>query len=169
MTELVYEDLHLLAEKHLRRQFGARADQITLAPTALVHETFLRLVKQRKVYDSQGHFFAIATRVMLRVLMDYHRQRRSAKRWRGQVRVSLSGVSERASATETRALPLFVAGLKRLKKLDARAAEVAELRVLWGLTAPEIAETLEVSRSTVEREWRFARCWLAASLRSEGS
>ena len=162
LAEMVYADLYRLAAKHLQRQFGAGARQISLEPSALVHETYLRLVKQRKTYDSLGHFFAIATRVMLRVLIDYHRQKKAGKRGAGMVRVTLTGLAE--AAPETPDLPDLVIALEQLENLDPRGAEVVKLRVLWGLTVPEIAETMEISPSTVEREWRFARRWLAAHL-----
>lgn len=164
LSALVYDDLRRLAASHLHRRFGAGARNITLAPTVLVHETYLRMVKQRKAFDSLGHFFAIATRVMLRVLVDYQREKQAAKRGAGQVRVTLSDLEDEAAAPVAAGLSELVSALERLEELDARGAEVVKLRVLWGLTVPEIAETLEVSPSTIEREWRFARRWLAAHL-----
>ena len=73
LMRVVYDDLERMAASHLRRQFGERMGQLTLEPAALVNESFLRLIKQRKAYDNRGQFFAIATKVMLRVLMDYRR------------------------------------------------------------------------------------------------
>lgn len=164
LVEIIYADLRRLAQKHIRRQFGSKAGLITLEPTALVHETFLRLIKQRNTYDNLGHFFAIATRVMLRVLTDYHRQRLAAKRGGGQTRVSLSGIDDKEPMPETSEAPALVDALERLERLDVRGAEIVKLRILWGLTLPEIATTLAVSQSTVEREWRFARRWLSTEL-----
>jgi RNA polymerase sigma factor (TIGR02999 family) len=164
LSAIVYDDLHRLAASHLRRRFGADAENITLAPTVLVHETYLRMVKQRRAFDSLGHFFAIATKVMLRVLVDYQREKHAAKRGGGQVRVTLSGVGEREATPVDAGIEELIEALEQLEALDARGAEVVKLRVLWGLTVPEIAETLEVSPSTIEREWRFARRWLASRL-----
>ena len=76
----VYADLSQRAQVHLRRQFGDRAEAITLEPAALVNESFMKLIRQRKAYDNRGQFFAIATRSMLRVLVDYRRKRKAAKR-----------------------------------------------------------------------------------------
>ena len=83
----LYADLERQAEWQMRREFGHRAGAVTLEPAALVHETFLRLLQQRKGFANRGQFFAIATRIMMRVLMDYHRSRQADKRGGGQVRV----------------------------------------------------------------------------------
>lgn len=164
LAAVVYDDLRHLAASYLRRRFGASARNISLEPTMLVHETYLRMVKQRKAFDSAGHFFAIATRVMLRVLTDYQREKGAAKRGAGQLRVTLSDVVDHAAAPVAAGPAELVDALEQLEALDPRGAEVVKLRVLWGLTVPEIAETLDVSPSTIEREWRFARRWLAAHL-----
>jgi len=167
LAAIVYDDLRRLATIHLHRRFGADARNITLEPTVLVHETYLRMVRQRKAFDSLGHFFAIATRVMLRVLVDYQREKMAAKRGAGQIRVTLTDLADREAAPMAAGLPELIEALEQLERLDARGAEVVKLRVLWGLTVPEIAETLEVSPSTIEREWRFARRWLAARLEGD--
>lgn len=165
VMELVYSDLRRIAEGQMRRRYGGRADNLTMEPSVLVNEAFLRLIKQRKKYDSRGHFFAIATRVMLRVLMDYDRKRRSAKRGGDQVQVSLSGVATPAGNGEASVdIAAFVQAIERLGNLDPRTAEIVHLRLLWGLTAAEIAEATDLSSRTVEREWRFGRRWLAAEL-----
>jgi len=164
VMELVYTDLRRVAGKQLRDRHGGRADDLTLEPAALVNEAFLRLIKQRKRYDNRGHFFAIATKVMLRVLMDYHRSKAAAKRGGDRVRVTLSSIAA-ADGPPIAEIPAFVEALKKLEGLDARTAEVVKLRVLWGLTNPEISQTADISLRTVEREWRFARKWLAAELR----
>lgn len=161
VMSLVYTDLRRIAERRLRR-YG---QGVTLQPTELVHEGFLRLVKQRQRYDSRGHFFAIATGVMLRVLLDHHRNKRRVKRGGDQVRVSLTDVegqlSEPPGAAE---IPVFVAAVEKLGTLDPRTAEITKLRLLWGLTTREVADVLDVSPSTVERDWRFGRRWLSAEL-----
>jgi RNA polymerase sigma factor (TIGR02999 family) len=164
VMELVYADLNRLAEKRLHQQFGPDLAGITLEPAALVHETYLKLIKQRKRYDSRGHFFAIATRVMQRILLDYHRKKSRQRRGGDQIRVSLSGVARRAGEEPSAEIPAFVEALDKLGNLDQRTGDVTKLRLIWGLTVPEIAEAIELSVATVEREWRFARKWLAAEL-----
>jgi len=168
VMDLVYQELQRIAAGQMQRRYGQRAANLTMEPTALVNEAFLRLIKQRKRYDSRGQFFAIATKTMLRVLMDYDRQRRSAKRGGEQVRVSLSGVAGQIQQGEAASIGDFVHAVERLEGLDRRTADVFKLRVLWGLTVPEIAEATELSVRTVEREWRFGRRWLAAELGGEG-
>jgi len=168
VMDLVYKELQGIAAGQMRRRYGERAANLTMEPTALVNEAFLRLIKQRKRYDSRGQFFAIATKTMLRVLMDYDRQRRSAKRGGEQVRVSLSGVTGRIEQAQVADIGEFVGAVERLEGLDPRTADVFKLRVLWGLTVPEIAEATDLSVRTVEREWRFGRRWLAAELGGKG-
>jgi DNA-directed RNA polymerase specialized sigma24 family protein len=89
----VYGDLERLAEKHMRRQFGAGMDRVTLEPAGLVHEMFLRLVRQRNRYANRAQFFAIATKLMLRSLVDYRRAREAKKRGGGEFRVTLTGIA----------------------------------------------------------------------------
>ena len=161
VMDLVYKDLSSMAESHLRRRYGAELAGVTLEPSALVHETFLRLIRQRKGFDNRGHFFAIATRMMLRVLNDNARLKGAEKRGGDQARVTLSGLADQSSVHD---LTDFTRALERLDADDHRTAEVAKLRLLWGLTVPEIAETLSVSEATVNRDWRFARRWLLSQL-----
>lgn len=163
VMELVYGRLRSVAERQSRRYAGGR-DAQSLEPTELVHEAFLKLIKQRNRYDSRGHFFAIATKVMLRILLDRHRARRRVKRGGDLVRVTLTGEIAADGHDPSMMIPLFVQSLEQLEALDARSAEVTKLRLLWGLTVPEIAEAMDLSVSTVEREWRFARRWLASRL-----
>jgi len=161
---IVHADLERLAAKRLRQRYGSGMENLTLEPAALVNETFLKLIKQRKRYDSRGHFFAIATRLMLRVLVDHDRAKRRGKRGGDHLRVSLSGVARVMGEEPSAEIPAFVQALERLDKLSSRSAEVTTLRLVWGLTIPEIAESMNISVTTVEREWRFARRWLAAAL-----
>ncbi len=165
VMDLVYRRLRALASSQLRRR-AAVAGEVSLQPTDLVHEAFLRLIKQRKQYDNRGHFFAIASRVMMRVLVDEYRARGRAKRGGEAIRVTLTDHQiPGVKPSELSALvPAFVESLEHLQELDARTAEVAQLRLLWGLTMDEIKDTLGISLSTAEREWRFARGWLASRL-----
>jgi RNA polymerase sigma factor (TIGR02999 family) len=168
----VYEDLARRAQIHLRRQFGNRAERITLEPAALVNESFMKLIRQRKAYDNRGQFFAIATRSMLRVLVDYRRKRRAAKRGGADTHITLlldeHQVAGRQHRSELIEVEQLTAALEKLETLDPRKAEVVKMRVVWGLDIEAIATSLDVSRSTVERDWRFAKAWLADEVDQKG-
>jgi RNA polymerase sigma factor (TIGR02999 family) len=161
---VVYADLERLAGKHMRREFGAEFDALTLEPAALVNETFLKLVQQRNEFENRGQFFAIATKLMLRALVDYHRAREAKKRGGGQVRVTLTGVADAAASEPSTTIPALVEALERLEVLDERKAEVVKLRIIWGFEVAEIADILGVSVPTVKRDWRFSRNWIADAL-----
>lgn len=163
LMERVYDDLRGIAERRMRQQFGSGAEGVTLDPSGLVHETYLRLIKQRKRFDNRGQFFAIATRTMMRVLVDYQRSR-SAKKRDGGIRVTLTGIGAQVSDDPAVDVQQVQQAMEALEELDPRTAEVVKLRALWGLTVVEIAETLDVSESTARREWRFGRRWLQARL-----
>jgi RNA polymerase sigma factor (TIGR02999 family) len=161
----VYTDLQHVAERHMRQQFGRNLAGVTMEPAGLVNESFLRLIRQRKAYGNRGQFFAIATKVMLRVLTDYQRQRLALKRGGGHQRVTLS--IEPALPTTAPSRPTVIGvealstALQKLDELDSRKADVVRLRVVWGLQMQEVAESLGTSLSTVERDWAFAKAWLA--------
>lgn len=166
LMQAVYSDLQRVAERHMAEQFGRGLPGVTLEPAALVNESFLRLIKQRKAYDNRGQFFAIATKLMLRVLIDYQRKRRAAKRGGGRQRITLSlegspGAGVAAAQTRGIEVEALVEALGRLEEFDQRKADVVRLRVIWGLEIREIAESLGISRATVERDWSFAKAWLA--------
>ncbi len=166
LMAVVYADLKRMAAGHLRRQFGDRAELITLEPAALVNESYMILIRQRKAYDNRGQFFAIATRMMLRVLVDYRRKHQAAKRGGAVTRIKLvldecQVADERQQRLDPIELEELAEALEKLESLDPRNAEVVKMRVVWGLQVQEIAESLGVSESTVERRWRFAKAWLA--------
>jgi RNA polymerase sigma factor (TIGR02999 family) len=164
LADLVYADLHAMAEAHMRREFGAHAAGVTLQPTALANDTLMKLIKQRQKFDNRGHFFAIATKMMLRVLMDYHRQRGAAKRGGSWVRVSLDPERDGGADEPDAEVPALVKALEKLEKQYARKADVVKYRFLWGLSVAETAEALGVGPATVDRDWRFAKAWLAKEL-----
>jgi RNA polymerase sigma factor (TIGR02999 family) len=160
----IYEDLERMARSRLRQRFGARSAAITLEPAALVNESFLKLIRQRNAYDSRGHFFAIASRVMLRVIIDYQRDRGAAKRGGSAARVTLSldapGLLTEDRPSDEIDVGRLAAALDKLDDLDPRKADVVRMKVVWGLENQEVAEALGASRSTVDRDWRFARAWM---------
>ncbi len=165
LMDLVYADLERIALSQLSRRYGPRANDVTIEPAALVNESFLRLIKQRNAYDNRGHFFAIATRVMLRVLCDYQRHRLAERRGGRGKRITLPldgrpGPERRSGQATAIEVEGLVKALERLEALDARQAEVVKLRVVWGLEVVEIAGALDMSPSTVKRDWRFAKAWL---------
>jgi RNA polymerase sigma-70 factor, ECF subfamily len=156
LLDLVYHELRRLAAAHLRRE---RRDH-TLEPNALVHEAYLRLLKQRRVgWQNRTHFFALASSIMRRILVDHARGRAAAKRPDHALRVTL----DRSGATiEPRDCDLLLLdqALHDLARLDARQALIVELSYFGGLSEREVGDAVSVSRSTVARELRSARAWL---------
>ena len=158
---LVYEELRRQAARQLRRE---RADH-TLRPTALVHEAYLRLLGQdRAQWQNRAQFYAVAARIMRRVLVDHARQRAAHKRAGSWCRVSLVEGLAALPAMDVDVLALDRA-LEELARLDPQRARVVELRFFGGLTLDEAAEALGVSPATVTRSWRMARAWLFRRLR----
>lgn len=156
LLPLVYDELHRLAVVRLRSE---RPDH-TLQPTALVHEAYLRLIDQRRTdWRNRAQFFGLAAAMMRRILVNHARDRAALKRGGVQEKVSLSAVAEWAGEQELDLLSLDDA-LSRLAALDPRKGQIVDLKFFAGLNTEEIAEVLELSTSTVERDWRFARAWL---------
>jgi len=156
LLPLVYNELRRRAAGHLRRD---RRDH-TLQPTALVHEAYLRLVGQRDVdWQSRAHFYALASRMMRRILVDHARARAAGKRPDGALRVTLDG---NLSSVDPRGCDLLMLdqALSELALLDERQERIVELCYFGGLTEVEVAGALSVSRSTVARELRSGKAWL---------
>ena len=170
LAEAVHDELRAMARGHLGRNPGLAGAGVTIQPTMLANDTLMKLIRQRQQYDNAGHFFAIASRLMMRVLLDYHRTRHAQKRGRGAVHVPLEPhhgetlPDERAPAGEDVDVEAFSAALDRLHELDSRKADVVRYRILWGLTVPQVSETLDVAVSTIERDWAFAKAWLTKEL-----
>jgi RNA polymerase sigma factor (TIGR02999 family) len=159
LMDAVYAELRRLAGAHLRRE---RRDH-SLAATALVNEAYVKLVDQRRVrWQNRSHFFAIASRVMRRLLVDHARERAAAKRG-AQLTVSLEGIDVPA-ATRSPDLLALDAALEKLARLDQRQARLVELRFFGGLTIPEAANVLQVADITANRDWVLARTWLFREL-----
>jgi RNA polymerase sigma-70 factor, ECF subfamily len=160
LIPVVYEELHRLAVRHLRRE---RQDH-TLQPTALVHEAYIKLVAQRDAdWQSRNHFFAVASKLMRRILVDYARRHLREKRGGGQTKVSLDEAPV-VSPQRPDGMLAIDESLSRLEKLDARQACIVELRYFGGLTIEEVAQVLGVSPTTVRREWTSAKAWLYGEL-----
>lgn len=162
LMPLVYDELHSLARNYLRRE--ARGH--TLQPTALVNEAYLRLVDQERV-DWQGrtHFFAVGAKIMHRLLIDYGRHRKRAKRGGGWLRITLAPEVAPLGGDELDALAVHQA-IEELQGLDPRQAELVKLRFFTGLSMLEIAHELGVSKRTAEGDWTHARAWLKRRLSS---
>ena len=160
LSEAVYPELRRLAAGLMRRERAGH----TLQPTALVHEAYVSLVGgDRLDWQSRAHFFGAAANAMRRILVDYARSRRAQKRGGGMTLVSFDeGLGH--GATSDIALLDLDATLDRFARLDSRAARIVELRVFGGLTVPEVAEVLDVSKRTVDNDWAMARMWLAREL-----
>jgi RNA polymerase sigma factor (TIGR02999 family) len=168
LSEAIHEHLRAMARRHLVRDFGPGMAGVTIQPTVLANDTLMKLIRQRQRFDNAGHFFALASRLMMRILIDYHRERNAAKRGGSVIRVPLgpehaAGIAD-ADAARDVDVEAVDAVLGKLSRLDARKADVVRYRVLWGLTSREIGEALGVALATVERDWAFARAWLAKEL-----
>jgi RNA polymerase sigma factor (TIGR02999 family) len=162
LIRLVYPDLHRRAERLLRAE---RPDH-TLQPTALVHEAYLRLLDQKRVdWNDRLHFFAIAARVMRRVLLDHARRRHRQRRGGDAVAVSLDVIAEPAAPSAALDVERLDEALGELAAFDPDAAALVELRFFGGLTLEETAQALDSSTATVGRQWRTARAWLYDRLR----
>jgi RNA polymerase sigma factor (TIGR02999 family) len=159
LLEQVYGELRRLAQAQFRRE---RADH-TLQATGLVHEAFVRMVGQHSIPAAdRGQFFALAARMMRRVLIDHARARRAGKRGGGEAMITL-GDEHQAPDPAVDLLRLDEA-LAALAELDPDQARLVELRYFAGLTIEDTAEALGVSPATVKREWTTARAWLRREL-----
>jgi RNA polymerase sigma-70 factor, ECF subfamily len=160
LLPVVYQELRRLAAGYLRRE---RPGQ-TLQPTALVHEAYLRLMKDRPDrWQNRAHFCAIAAHSMRQILIERARARDATKRGGGGARVTLDEGMAPGAAPSFDLLALDEA-LERLAAMDATHARIVELRFFGGLTIEETAEALELSPATVKRHWSAARAWLAREM-----
>ena len=156
LAELIYDDLLRIAEQRMR---GGR--DVTLEPGALVHECWIRMTGQSGSFESRSQFLAVASRVMLRVLLDAVRRRTAEKRGGAHQRVTLSFELPAGEQEEDVEIRSLAEALDRFEGVAPRKAEVVRLRGLAGLSIAETATELGVSEATVERDWSFARAWLA--------
>lgn len=162
LLPVIYDELRRVAANQLQKE----RDDHTLQATALVHETYLRLIEQKNVdWRNRAHFFSIAAEMMRRVLVNYAVQRNAQKRGDGVTRISLDD-ADGFTAADEREFDLVALddALKQLSQLDTDAARIVELRFFGGLTIEETAEVLNISESTVKREWKTAKAWLKTKL-----
>ena len=160
LTPLVYGELRQLAAGYLRKERRGH----TLQPTALVHEAYVRLVRQRNPsWQDRKHFFGVAARLMRQILVEHARRRRAGKR--AGHRVSLEDAVT-FQHERSRDLVVLDSCLTALEKLDPRKCKAVELRYFGGLSMDEIAQTLEVSPVTVRRDLRMAEAWLHHEMQS---
>lgn len=158
---LVEKELHRLAHNYMRKLQPGN----TLQTTALINETYIRLVEQNKVqWQNRAHFFSIAAIIMRRFLLNYIRDGKAKKRGGGAIEVSLTDAMSVAEDKSHEILALEEA-LCRLAEIDERKAKVVELQYYGGLNANEIAEVLKISVVTVRRDWAMAKAWLAREIR----
>ena len=160
LLELVYDDFRVMAAGYLRRESA----DLTLQPTALVHEAFLRLIDQSNVqWNGRTHFLAIGAQAMRRVLVDHARHRRREKRGGSRKRISFD---EQMFLSREHDEDLLAVDelLAELQEIDPRQAKIVELRFFGGMTSSEVAEYLGISKSTADREWRVVRAWLRQQL-----
>ena len=152
---LIYEELRSLARRRAGRGRGE-----TLSTTALVHEAYLRMVdRSRATFESRAHFFAVAAKVMRRLVIDHARSAGARKRGGDAVRVTLDddALADRGAPVDLLALDR---ALERLEGFEPRLGRLVELRYFAGLTLEETAEALAVSAATVKRDWFKARAFL---------
>jgi RNA polymerase sigma factor (TIGR02999 family) len=163
LLPVVYSELRIIAERHLRMETPGH----TLQATALVHEAYLKLIKQRNAsWKDRAHFCSIASQVIRRVLLDHARRKRTLKRGGPAGRVTIDGVPADAPAPAIDLLALEEV-LNELSRLDERQARIVELRFFGGLDMPEVAEVLGISVRTAQSDWALARAWLKVRLHGE--
>jgi RNA polymerase sigma-70 factor (ECF subfamily) len=156
LMPLVYNELHRLAGAYLRRE----RREHTLQPTALINETYLKLIDQRHPnWKNRAQFFGVAAQLMRRILVDHARRHHASKRGGDRLNVSLRNVGAFGNQPDADILTLHDT-LDQLAKIDPEQSRLVELRFFGGLTIEETAEVMEVSHATVEREWQIAKAWL---------
>jgi len=160
-VEQVYSELHRIAAGQMRRERPGH----TLQTTALVHEAYVRLIGSESLeIQNRGHFFAIASQQMRRILVDHARASQAQRRGGDAVQIDLSQV-QLGVETQNIDVLLLDESLTELERLEPRAAQIVELRYFGGYTDKEVVEALGVALSTVRRDWEFARSWLFDRMR----
>lgn len=162
LLPLVYEELRKLAAARMAHE----APGLTLQPTALVHEAWLRLgANEAKAWNSRAHFFGAAAEAMRRILIENARRRKALRHGGGQARIDIQEIDLAAPAADDQLIAIDEA-LQRFSVVDARKAELVKLRYFVGLTIEEAANTLGISEATAKRWWEYARAWLLTEMRN---
>ena len=166
LLPLVYDELRKLAKLKLAQEKPGQ----TLQATALVHEAYLRLLDVEKVqaWNSRGHFFAAAAEAMRRILVDQARRKLSLRRGGNLQRRPIEDQEIEVPEPSVDLLAIHEV-LERFQDVDATAAQIVKLRYFVGLTIPQVAEALGISTSTADRSWAYARAWLHAALKHDGT
>ncbi len=152
---LVYDELRAAAARLMQDERSGH----TLAPTALVHEAYLKLSETERVWQSRGHFMNAAARAMRRILVDHARNRGSLKRGRGWKRLRIEDIESALVCGDFDWIAIDEA-MQRFRKVDPRAHEVVMLRFFAGRSEAEVAELLDLSERQVRRDWKTACLWL---------
>jgi RNA polymerase sigma factor (TIGR02999 family) len=161
LMRVVYAELRRIAAQQMRRERVGH----TLQPTALVHEAFLRLVEQDPTgFENRGQFFGVAAQLMRRLLVDYARRRRAAKRGT-PVTLREEILPHGSAGLQTEEILAVDEVLAQLAKLDQRQARVVELRYFGGLSVQETAEAMGIAPRTVKLDWAMAKGWMKAQLK----
>lgn len=163
LVEAVYPELRRIAHNHLRSERQGH----TLSTTGIVNEAYLALVDQSMAsWRDRGHFFAVASRIMRNILIDYARRRAASKRGGGAVHIEFTeNVAGKEGNLEQ--LLLLDAALSKLAEKDSRLEKIVECRFYGGMTARETAEILDMSLRTVERDWTRAKAYLYQTLQED--
>jgi len=161
LMPLVYDELHRLAKRYMRRERSGH----TLQTTALINEAYLRLIERSHIrWENRAHFFAISAQRMRQILVDFTRSRRSRKRGGVDVQVSL-GEALAVPVKRDADLVALDDALRALAAIDERKSRIVELRFFGGLSEEETAEALKISPATVRRDWKVAKVWLLHELK----
>lgn len=159
LMPLVYDELRLIAGRYLRQERSGH----TLQSTALVHEAYLRLVEQSTEWQNRAHFFGIAARIMRNLLVDHARCRLASKRGGAGLKLSLDEAIELPKQREFHLVAVDDA-LTSLSRFDPQQSRIVELRFFAGLSIEETSEVLNISPSTVKRDWILAKTWISREL-----
>jgi RNA polymerase sigma factor (TIGR02999 family) len=165
MMPLVYKELHRLANRYIRSERRGH----TLQATEVLHEAYLRLADQSRVeWQNRAHFYGVAAALIRNILVDYARTHRTAKRGGGAEtwRLSVDDIANMAVGSEDVDLIALDAALVKLERFEAELHQIVELRYFGGLTIEETAEVLNISVSTVKRQWILAKTWIFRELAS---
>lgn len=163
LLNLVYDELHRQAHHYLQKERAGH----TLQTTALIHETYLKLIRyQSIVWESRSQFFGVAATMMRHILIDYAKQKHRVKRGGFQEDLPLEEALTVAVSDSTFDLLELDEALNRLGEKDTHLSKIVELRFFSGLSVPETAEVLGISESTIKRDWAMAKAWLHRELAS---